>query len=103
MKIKGTASRPRFSVFRSNRYIYAQLIDDESGKTLIQATSRELNSSAGANSKSKIEMAREVGRLIAKRAFERGLRRAIADRGPYAYHGRVKALFEGAREAGLAF
>ena len=91
--------RPRLSVFRSNKYIYAQVIDDLSGKTVAAASSREDSVAAGANQ----EAAAEVGKLVAKRANEQGVKAVVFDRGPYLYHGRVKALAEAAREGGLAF
>ncbi len=96
---KSANGRPRLSVFRSNKYIYAQVIDDLSGKTVAAASSREESVAAGANQ----EAAAEVGKLVAKRANEQGIKAVIFDRGPYLYHGRVKALAEAAREGGLAF
>ena len=96
---KSANGRPRLSVFRSNKYIYAQVIDDLSGKTVAAASSREDSVAAGANQ----EAAAEVGKLVAKRANEQGIKAVIFDRGPYLYHGRVKALAEAAREGGLAF
>lgn len=100
-KINGTAARPRLSVFRSSKHIYAQLIDDATGTTLAQASSldKELGLKNGAN----VEAATAVGTLIAKRAQEKGLNDVIFDRGGYIYHGRIKALAEAAREAGLQF
>ena len=96
---KSANGRPRLSVFRSNKYIYAQVIDDLSGKTVAAASSREESVAAGANQ----EAAAEVGKLVAKRANEQGIKVVVFDRGPYLYHGRVKALAEAAREGGLAF
>ena len=96
---KSANGRPRLSVFRSNKYIYAQVIDDLSGKTVAAASSREESVAAGANQ----EAAAGVGKLVAKRANEQGIKAVIFDRGPYLYHGRVKALAEAAREGGLAF
>lgn len=96
---KSANGRPRLSVFRSNKYIYAQVIDDLSGKTVAAASSREESVAAGANR----EAAAEVGKLVAKRANEQGIKAVVFDRGPYLYHGRVKALAEAAREGGLAF
>ena len=96
---KSANGRPRLSVFRSNKYIYAQVIDDLSGKTVAAASSREESVAAGANQ----EAAAEVGKLVAKRANEQGVKAVVFDRGPYLYHGRVKALAEAAREGGLAF
>ncbi len=97
-KIHGSAQKPRLNVFRSNRYIYAQLIDDTSGTTLASASSYE---ASVANEGSKADQAKEVGKLIAERAKAAGIDRALFDRGGYLYHGRVKSLAEGAREGGL--
>lgn len=97
-KIVGTAECPRLNVFRSTKNIYAQLIDDVSGHTLVSASTLESKEN-GAN----IEAARRVGETIAKRALEKGLKRVVFDRGGYLYHGRIKALAEGAREGGLDF
>ena len=94
-KIKSETQRPRLSVFRSHRYIYAQLIDDASGKTIASVSSR------GMKSKKKTELAREVGRTIAEAAEKLGVQNAVFDRGKYLYHGRVRAFAEGARESGL--
>ena len=102
VRISGTPQRPRLCVFRSLQHIYAQLIDDESGRTLVAASSNEpvARSEAGG---SKTEHARAVGRAIAERARDRGVSAVVFDRGGYVYHGRVKALAEAAREAGLEF
>lgn len=97
-KISGTAARPRLSVFRSNKYIYAQLIDDVAGNTLTQASSYE---AAVANEGNKADQAKAVGALIAERAKAAGIEKAVFDRSGYLYHGRVKALADGAREGGL--
>lgn len=99
-RVKGTAARPRLSVFRSNRDIYAQLIDDSLGATLAAASSRE---KGVAPSGTKTEKARAVGLELAKRAIEKGITQAVFDRGGYLYHGRVKALADGARQGGLKF
>lgn len=99
-KVRGTPERPRLAVFRSLRHIYAQVIDDVRGHTLASASSGEQGRSvAGGN----VQGAREVGRLIAERALARGISKVVFDRGGYRYHGRVKALAEAAREAGLEF
>lgn len=100
-KIMGTAERPRLSVFRSNKEIYVQVIDDMAGVTLAAASSKdaEIAKSKGP----KVEMSKAVGELIAKRAKDVGVEHVVFDRGGYLYHGRVKALAEGAREGGLAF
>ena len=99
-KIRGSAARPRLAVFRSNRYIYAQVIDDDAGRTLASASSQEPAMRGRRLTK---ETAAEVGKLVATRAKELGISRAIFDRGGYAYHGRIKALADGAREEGLEF
>jgi len=99
--IKGTPERPRLTVFRSNKQIYVQIIDDLNGKTLVQASSvvKEL-----ADQKiKKIDQAKLVGKLIAERAIEAGINNVIFDRNGYLYHGRVKSLAEAAREGGLKF
>jgi large subunit ribosomal protein L18 len=101
-KVTGTAERPRLAVFRSNRHIYAQLIDDRAAATLIAASDRELSSGgAGDGDGGKVAPAKEVGKLIADRAKEAGIERAVFDRGGRLYHGRVAAVAEGAREGGL--
>ncbi|MDT0650513.1 50S ribosomal protein L18 [Autumnicola edwardsiae] len=98
--ITGTGSRPRLSVFRSNKEIYAQIIDDVEGKTLAAASSRdkEISSAEG-----KMEQATLVGKALAEKAKEAGIETISFDRGGYLYHGRVKSLAEGAREGGLKF
>ena len=98
-KITGTAERPRISVFRSNRGVFAQLIDDDSGRTLaaVNWTEDELKSLK------RMEQASKAGQLLAERAKAAGVETAVFDRGGYQYHGRVKALAEGAREGGLIF
>jgi large subunit ribosomal protein L18 len=96
--IRGTADRPRLTVFRSHRHIYGQLIDDEAGKTLFSASSLEVKNKA-----KKTDLAKEVGAKLAKTALKSGIKFAVFDRGRYKYHGRVKAFAEGAREAGLKF
>ena len=98
-RIKGTASKPRLNVFRSNRQMYCQLIDDKEGKTLAAASTLELNDVNGASK----EGAKAVGELIAKRALDKKIEAVVFDRSGYLYHGRVKALAEAAREAGLDF
>ncbi len=98
--IKGDASCPRLSVFRSNKQIYAQIIDDTAGHTLVSASSRDL--SADAKMK-KADQALEVGKLLGAKAVSAGLSKVVFDRGGYLYHGRVKSLAEGARSAGLKF
>jgi large subunit ribosomal protein L18 len=99
-KIRGTAERPRLAVFRSNHGIEAQLVDDLTGRTLAAASWLQLKKGfKGA----KIEQAAEVGKLLAENAKKAGVERAVFDRGGYLYHGRVKALADGAREGGLTF
>ena len=101
-KISGTAERPRLSVFRSLNHIYVQMIDDVKGTTLLEASTKskelvdEIKSSKGKTSKSKL-----VGKLVAKKAVEKGITTAVFDRSGYQYHGRIKAVAEGAREGGL--
>ncbi|MEZ4887371.1 MAG: 50S ribosomal protein L18 [Chitinophagales bacterium] len=97
-KISGTKERPRLAIFRSNKYIYAQLIDDNSGHTLVSASSKEFSESTG-----KVDDSKGVGKLIAERASALGVDTIVFDRSGYLYHGRVKSLAEGAREAGLNF
>lgn len=100
-KVSGTESRPRLNVFRSNKNIYAQLIDDENGVTLVSANTNEKDASL--DSTSNIDAAKYVGKKIAERAIEKGHKNVVFDRGGYIYHGRVKALAEAAREEGLEF
>ncbi|NLP37159.1 MAG: 50S ribosomal protein L18 [Firmicutes bacterium] len=102
-KVYGTAARPRLNVFRSLKHIYAQIIDDDKGVTLVAASSLEPAVNEGKGSCGNKETARKVGLLIGKRAIEKGVKQVIFDRGGYLYHGRVKELAEGAREAGLEF
>ena len=99
-KISGTAQRPRLNVFRSNKNIYAQLIDDVAGVTIVSASSQE-NGFEGAGNN--VEAASKIGETIAKRAAEKKITAVVFDRGGYLYHGRVKALAEAARENGLEF
>lgn len=100
-KIIGTPEIPRLNVFRSNKHIYAQLIDDKSGATVASASSKKLQ--AELKSTSNIDAAKAVGSAIAKAAIEKGYEQVVFDRGGYVYHGRVKMLAEAAREAGLKF
>ncbi|WP_096438195.1 50S ribosomal protein L18 [Alteribacter populi] len=99
--ITGTAERPRLNVFRSNKHIYAQVINDVDGVTVASATSldKELKLENGGNS----EAARQIGELVAKRALEKGTESVVFDRGGYLYHGRIQELADAAREAGLKF
>lgn len=98
-KLSGTAERPRLNVFRSNTNTYAQVIDDVAGVTLVSAST--LDPAVGEGTK--VEQAQAVGKLVAERALEANIKAVVFDRGGYAYHGRVKALAEAAREAGLDF
>jgi len=98
--VNGTAECPRLSVFRSNKAIYAQIIDDLKGHTIVAASSMESGVDKKAN---KVEQAVAVGKLVAQKATSAGVSAVVFDRGGYLYHGRVKALAEGAREAGLKF
>lgn len=97
--VSGTPAQPRLAVFRSNKEIYAQIIDDVNGVTLVAASSREKGIDKGTN----IEIAASVGKLVAEKAVKAGISTVCFDRGGYLYHGRVKSLAEGAREAGLKF
>ncbi len=100
-KVKGTPERPRLAVFRSLNHIYAQVIDDVKGHTVAAASSNEKKGASGKGGN--IAGAKEIGKLIAERAKEKGVTRVVFDRGGYLYHGRVKALAEAAREGGLEF
>jgi large subunit ribosomal protein L18 len=97
LRISGSTERPRLSVFRSAKYIYAQVIDDTTGRTLAAASSRE----GGIDGATKVDAARAVGRTLAERAKAAGVSSVVLDRGGYQYHGRVRSLAEGAREGGL--
>lgn len=99
-RILGDANRPRLSVYRSNKQIYAQVIDDLSGETLASANSLQLKSDGNGN---KSETAKKVGLMLAENAKSKNIEKVVFDRGGYLYHGRVKALAEGAREGGLKF
>jgi large subunit ribosomal protein L18 len=98
-RVKGTTERPRLAVFRSVKHIYAQVIDDMNGTTLVAASSNEKSSTNGGN----VAGAKSVGKTVAERAKDKGIKSVVFDRGGYLYHGRVKALAEAAREAGLEF
>jgi large subunit ribosomal protein L18 len=100
-KLSGTAARPRLNVFRSSKHIYAQLIDDVNGVTLVSAST--IDKEVGLESTGNVDAAIKVGELIAKRAIEKGHKSVVFDRGGYLYHGRVKALADAARENGLEF
>jgi large subunit ribosomal protein L18 len=98
LHLRGSTDRPRLSIFRSAKFIYAQVIDDETGRTLAAASSREADLAGG---NGKVDAARAVGRTLAERARAAGVERVVLDRGGYQYHGRVRSLAEGAREGGL--
>jgi large subunit ribosomal protein L18 len=102
-KMSGTTERPRLAVFRSNQHIYAQLIDDSAGHTLVAASTLDPDLKDQASGDGKIDGATAVGTSIAQKAKDAGVERVVFDRGGYAYHGRVKALAEAAREVGLEF
>jgi len=102
-KLVGTGNRPRLCVFRSARHIYAQVIDDSLGQTLAAASSMEKDMREDAESKDKVAMANKVGKIVGQRAIEKGFKKVVFDRNGFLYHGRIKAVSEGAREAGLEF
>ena len=105
-KIIGTSEVPRLCVFRSNKYTYAQVIDDSKGATLISVTMEDIKKESKRKSKDahgKSEVARGIGKLVAEKAMGKKIEKVVFDRGGYKYHGRVKALAEGAREGGLKF
>ncbi len=102
-KISGTPQRPRLSVFRSARHIYAQIINDSQGRTLIAASTVETRAKEAPKFENKIAAAKFVGKLIGERALESGIKEVVFDRNGFLYHGRIKSLSEGAREAGLIF
>lgn len=102
-KVRGTIQRPRVSVFRSNRNIYAQLVDDEAGHTLASASDQTVGADQKAVKLSKVEKAREVGQALAKKAHKLKITQVVFDRGGYRYHGRVRALAEALRGEGIKF
>jgi large subunit ribosomal protein L18 len=102
-KLRGSPERPRLAVFRSGTHIYAQVIDDDAGKTLCAASSLDKDLRAKLKSGGNVAAAKEVGGLIASRAKEKGVAAVVFDRGGFQYHGRIKALADAAREAGLKF
>ncbi|MDR7482695.1 MAG: 50S ribosomal protein L18 [Armatimonadota bacterium] len=102
-RLRGTPARPRLSVFRSLKQIYAQVIDDTSGRTLVAASTLDAEVRALVAGKKKTEAAAAVGQVLAQRALARGIQRVVFDRAGYRFHGRVKALADGARAAGLQF
>jgi large subunit ribosomal protein L18 len=98
-KLSGTGERPRLNVYRSLSHIYAQVIDDQKGETIVSASSLAMKLKTGGN----VASAKEIGKAIAERAVEKGIKKVVFDRGGYLYHGRIKALADAAREAGLEF
>jgi large subunit ribosomal protein L18 len=100
---RSAGGRPRLSVFRSSKHIYAQVIDDEKGETVASASSMEKEMRTGGNTGADIDAAKAVGKLVAERAVKAGIKEVVFDRGSYLYHGRVKALADAARESGLSF
>lgn len=102
-RIAGTADRPRLNVFRSLEHIYAQLIDDQAGNTIVSASTVDKNLQPDMAGKTKKEQATLVGKVVAERAQAAGIKQVVFDRGGYLYHGRIKALADGAREGGLEF
>lgn len=102
-RVTGTPERPRLSVYRSLSNIYAQIIDDSKGMTIVAASTLDDDFGDRKGHKGNVGMAKKVGELVAKRAIQKGLKQVVFDRGGYMYHGRVKALADGAREAGLDF
>lgn len=101
--VRGTSSRPRLSVYRSLRYIYAQVIDDEAGVTLTSASTLDKSSAGGLKSAGNREAGKALGKLVAERIKEQGVETVVFDRGGFRYHGVIRAVAEGAREAGLKF
>ena len=102
-RISGTPARPRLAVFRSNNHMYTQVIDDTAGITLVSACTLEKDVKEGLEKTNNIDAAKQVGTVVAKRALEKGITTVVFDRGGYIYHGKVQALADAAREAGLTF
>jgi len=102
-KITGSSERPRLNVFRSSKHMYAQIIDDTAGKTLVSASTLDEEVKGGLESTANKEAAKKVGEIVAKRALDQGIEVVTFDRGGYLYHGRVRNLADGAREGGLKF
>jgi large subunit ribosomal protein L18 len=101
-KVKGDAIRPRLAIFRSLKHIYAQIIDDRAGVTMVAASTNE-KSATSSNAGGNLAGAKLIGQLVAQRAIEKGVKKVVFDRGGFLYHGRIKALADAAREAGLEF
>jgi len=102
-KLSGTTATPRLCVFRSNKHIYAQVIDDTVGNTIVAASTMEKPVTTGLKNTSNIDAAKAVGAAVAKKALDKGIEAVVFDRGGYLYHGKIKALADSAREAGLKF
>ena len=102
-KLSGTDSRPRLCVFRSNKHIYAQIVDDAKGTTITAASTLDAATKPGVKNGGNVAAAKAVGKAVAQRAIEKGVQSVVFDRGGYIYHGRIKALADAAREAGLKF
>jgi large subunit ribosomal protein L18 len=102
-KLVGTASQPRLCVFRSAKHIYAQVIDDSLGQTLVAASSLEKTVRENSETKNKLTAANTIGKIVGQRALEKGVKKIVFDRNGFLYHGRIKAVSDGAREAGLKF
>ena len=102
-RFSGTAERPRLAVFRSNNHMYAQIIDDTVGKTLVSASTLQKDVKANLEKTNNVEAAAYLGKVIAERALEKGVKDVVFDRGGFVYHGKIKALADAAREAGLNF
>jgi large subunit ribosomal protein L18 len=102
-RVSGTSQHPRLCVFRSNLHIYAQVIDDAAGHTLVSASTKDKQARPTLKDDKKTDQAKMVGQIVAERALQAGITQVVFDRGGYKYHGRVKALADGAREAGLKF
>ena len=102
-RLSGTTQAPRLAVFRSNQHMYAQIIDDTVGSTLVSASTLQEEVKAGLEYTNNVEAAAKVGEVIGKRAVEKGIKKVVFDRGGFLYHGKVKALADAAREAGLEF
>lgn len=102
-KVKGSAERPRLAIFKSGKHIYAQVIDDRKGATVAAASSLEKDMRGSLKTGANVDAAKAVGKLVAQRAVEKGVKEVVFDRGGYRYHGRIKALADAAREGGLNF
>jgi large subunit ribosomal protein L18 len=102
-KIEGTAARPRLCVRRSLNHIYAQIVDDGSGKSLVQVSSLTPDLKSAVEGKNKVDVSKEIGKLVAQKAQAAGIKQVVFDRGGYLFHGRIKAVADAAREAGLEF